>query len=407
MRFRHRDGTLVHLAYCTNVHQAEDLDGVLAQLARFGEPVRERLGVDRLGLGLWLARDVAAELAADPSAVDRLRAELAARGLEVVTLNAFPYRGFHDPVVKHKVYSPDWREESRLRYTLDVAGVLARILPDDVVRGSVSTLPLAWRAPWYRDRAELARRNLDALAEGLAKLADDTGRIVRVGLEPEPGCVVETTQQAAEQLSDVDTAWIGVCLDACHLAVAFEDPSEALARLDQAGLPVVKTQASCALQVPDPAEAATREELARFCEPRFLHQAREVGRARIRGADDLDEALAGRLPARSTWRVHFHLPLHAEPEPPLASTRPVLEETLAALFGGTRARTDHVEVETYTWQVLPEGRRPSGDEGLVAGLAAELAWTRDRLLALGLADAATPRPGHRLLEHPGFPVGHG
>lgn len=386
MRLRHPDGTLVHIAYCTNVHPAEDLDGVLAQLARFGEPVRERLGVDRLGLGLWLARDVAAALAADAGAVGRLRAELDARGLEVVTLNAFPYRGFHDPVVKRKVYVPDWSEQPRLRYTLDVAGVLARLLPDDVTRGSISTLPLGWRDPWHRDRAELARRQLDELAAGLGKLAADTGRIVRVGLEPEPGCVVETTEQAVEHLSGVDDTWVGVCLDACHLAVAFEDPRAALARLEAAGLPVVKTQASCALHVSDPADPATRAELARFCEPRFLHQTREAARARVRAADDLDEALDGRLPARSAWRVHFHLPLHAAPEPPLSSTSAVLDDTLAALLGGASARTDHVEVETYTWQVLPEGRRPTDDEGLVAGLAAELAWTRERLLALGLEE---------------------
>ncbi|RCG27013.1 sugar phosphate isomerase/epimerase [Sphaerisporangium album] len=386
MRFLHRDGTVVHVAYCTNVHPAEDLDGVLAQLARFGEPVRDRLGADRLGLGLWLARDVASALASDPAAVERLRAELDARGLEVVTLNAFPYKGFHDPVVKRAVYSPDWSERSRLRYTLDVAAVLARLMPGDARRGSVSTLPLAWRTPWDHDRTEAARRHLAELADGLAKLSAETGRVVRVAMEPEPGCVVETTGQAAERLAAVDTEWIGVCLDVCHLAVAFEDPREALARLGAAGLPVVKTQASCALHVDDPADPATRAELARFDERRFLHQTREDGPDGVLAADDLDEALAGGLPDRGPWRVHFHLPLHAAPQPPLASTSAVLSDTLDALLGGPAALTDHVEVETYTWQVLPEGSRPSGDDGLVQGLAAELDWTRARLLALGLEE---------------------
>ncbi|MEU4246562.1 metabolite traffic protein EboE [Amycolatopsis sp. NPDC026612] len=374
MRFRHRDGTLVHLAYCTNVHQAEDLDGVLAQLARFGEPVRDRLGVDRLGLGLWLARPVASELAADPAAVARLRGELAARGLEVVTLNGFPYQGFHDPVVKHKVYRPDWSTPERTRYTLDLARLLAELMPADVVRGSVSTLPLGWRTEWRGDDGRL-----ELLAKGLAAQE----RPVRVAFEPEPGCVIETTAQAAALLSEVDKDWLGVCLDTCHLAVGFEDPAAALGRLDAAGLDVVKLQASAALEAPNPADPATRRALQSFVEPRFLHQSNEGAPP---GVDDLDAALAGGLPGASPWRVHFHVPLHADPAPPLTSTRPVLAATLAELFGGGTARTDHVEVETYTWQVLPDA--PADDAGLVAGIAAELDWTRHELITLGLEEVS-------------------
>ncbi|MFF0793025.1 metabolite traffic protein EboE [Streptomyces spiralis] len=387
MRLLHPDGTVVHLAYCTNVHPAEDLDGVLAQLARHAEPVRERLGAPVLGLGLWLARDAAAALAADDAAVGGLRRELAARGLEVVTLNGFPYRGFHDPVVKHAVYRPDWTEPDRLHYTLDLARVLAALLPDDAAHGSVSTVPLGWRTPWTSAQADEAARTLDTLADGLADLAADTGRTIRVGLEPEPGCVVETTAEAARHLARVDTDRIGVCLDACHLAVGFEEPAAALARLEAAGLTVVKTQASCALQAADPSDPATREALARFAEPRFLHQVRERGNP-PRAVDDLDDALAGGLPGRDPWRVHFHVPLHADPEPPLTTTRPELEATLAALLGGDTARTAHVEAETYTWGVLPEAGRPRGPDALADGIAAELAFTRDHLISLGLKEVA-------------------
>ncbi|MEU2929925.1 metabolite traffic protein EboE [Streptomyces sp. NPDC007251] len=387
MRLRHPDGTVVHLAYCTNVHPAEDLDGVLAQLARHAEPVRERLGVPVLGLGLWLARDAAAALATDDGAVGRLRRELTARGLEVVTLNGFPYRGFHDPVVKQAVYRPDWTEPDRLHYTLDLARVLAALLPAGAAYGSVSTVPLAWRTPWTDGQADAAARSLDRLARGLADLADDTGRTIRVGLEPEPGCVVETTAEAARHLARVDTDRIGVCLDACHLAVGFEEPAAALARLEAAGLTVVKTQASCALQADDPSDPATRAALAAFTEPRFLHQVRERGTPH-RAVDDLDAALAGGLPGREPWRVHFHVPLHGDPEPPLTTTRPELEATLAALFGGDTARTAHVEAETYTWGVLPEAARPQGPDALADGIAAELAFTRDHLISLGLKEVA-------------------
>ncbi|WP_147917844.1 metabolite traffic protein EboE [Ruania zhangjianzhongii] len=391
MRLRHPDGTLVHLAYCSNVHPAEDPAGIHEQLRRFAGPVRERLGVQRLGLGLWLPAATAALLASDEGELAALRAVLDEQGLEVVTLNAFPYRGFHDPVVKHRVYSPDWTERARLTYTLDAAKVLTSLLPDDVRRGSISTLPLAWHTAWSPEARSAARANLDELAAGLARLQESTGRQVRVGFEPEPGCVIETTTQAAEELAGVDTDYLGVCLDTCHLATAFEDADDAVARLTAAGLPVVKSQLSAALHVPDPAAASGV--LGTFVEDRFLHQVRETGPdGRLLARDDLPEALGGEalgsepLPGKRPWRVHFHMPLHAAPQPPLVNTDDELFAAARALLGGKHALTDHLEVETYTWSVLPAEARPTDDAGLIAGLAAELAHARGHLHALGLED---------------------
>jgi sugar phosphate isomerase/epimerase len=390
MRFRHRDGTLIHLAYCTNVHPAEDLDGVVDQLGRYAEPVRETLGADLLGLGLWLARDVAKALAADTAAIGRLRDELAGRGLEVVTFNGFPYQGFHAPVVKHAVYRPDWTEPGRLAYTVDLAQVLARLLPEDAAEGSVSSLPLALRAPWPDERRRRVRDALGELVDRLAKIHAADGRAVRVGFEPEPGCVIDTTEDAVRELAGIDTEWLGLCLDACHLAVAFEEPAAALTRLAAAGLPIVKTQASCALEAARPADPAERAALEAAAEPRFLHQVRErAADGTVLPADDLDVALPGgglALPGAGPWRVHFHVPVHVETLGPLRTTRPVLVETLRALLGGPRALTRHVEVETYTWSVLPGAARPATQADLVAGIAAELAWTRGQLLALGLEE---------------------
>ncbi|WP_171109501.1 MULTISPECIES: metabolite traffic protein EboE [Streptomyces] len=387
MRFRHPDGSTVHLAYCTNVHPAETLDGVLAQLRDHCEPVRRRLGRDRLGIGLWLARDAAHALVTVPSALRDLRAELDRRGLEVVTLNGFPYEGFGAEEVKYRVYKPDWADPERLDHTTALARVLAGLLPDDVTEGSVSTLPLAWRTAQDSRRADAAHTALRTLGERLDALQELTGRSIRVGLEPEPGCVIETTGDAIAPLTAITHDRIGICVDTCHLATSFEDPHAALDALTQAGVPVVKSQLSAALHAEHPHLPEVRDALAAFDEPRFLHQTRTATAAGLRGTDDLGAALRdAALPDASPWRAHFHVPLHAAPAAPLTSTLAVLKTALARLVGGAGPLTHHLEVETYTWQALPPELRPRARTQLTDGIAAELTLARDLLTDLGLKE---------------------
>ncbi|MFI9773659.1 metabolite traffic protein EboE [Streptomyces sp. NPDC051956] len=387
MRFRHPDGSTVHLAYCTNVHPAETLDGVLAQLRDHCEPVRKRLGRDRLGIGLWLAKDAAHALTTDPVALRGLRTELDRRGLEVVTLNGFPYEGFGAEEVKYRVYKPDWADPERLAHTADLARLLAALLPSDITEGTISTLPLAWRTGYDPARGDIAYASLTTLAERLDALEELTGRSIRIGLEPEPGCTVETTGDAIAPLTAVARDRIGVCVDTCHLATSFEDPATALDALAAAGIPVVKSQLSAALHAEHPERAEVREALAAFDEPRFLHQTRTLTPEGLRGTDDLGEALAGgALPDTAPWRAHFHVPLHAAPAAPLTSTLPVLKDTLTRLVGGAHPLTRHLEVETYTWQALPPELRPRARTQLADGIAAELTLARDLLTDLGLKE---------------------
>ncbi|MER6502718.1 metabolite traffic protein EboE [Streptomyces sp. NPDC001455] len=390
MRFRHPDGSTVHLAYCTNVHPAETLDGVRAQLRDHCEPVRRRLGRDRLGIGLWLARDAARALTDDPSELRSLRAELDRRGLEVVTLNGFPYRGFGADEVKYRVYRPDWTDPERLAHTTALARLLAGLLPDDVTEGTISTLPIAWRTPFASDpeAAGLAHTALTTLGERLDALAELTGKSIRIGLEPEPGCTIETTADAHTPLAAIGHPRIGICVDTCHLATSFEDPETAVDALDAAGIRVAKAQLSAALHAEHPHLPEVRSALAAFAEPRFLHQTRtRAATGALHGTDDLDEALTGpALPDRTPWRAHFHVPLHAPPTPPLTSTLPVLRSALTRLVGGPRPLTAHLEVETYTWQALPAALRPRSRAQLTDGIAAELTLARDLLSDLGLKE---------------------
>ncbi|MFJ1647097.1 metabolite traffic protein EboE [Streptomyces sp. NPDC088258] len=387
MRFRHPDGSTVHLAYCTNVHPAETLEGVLGQLRDHCEPVRRRLGRDRLGIGLWLAKGAAKALINDPVALRGLRAELDRRGLEVVTLNGFPYEGFGAEEVKYRVYKPDWADPERLAHTSDLARLLAALLPDDITEGSVSTLPLGWRTAWDATAADTARTALTTLAERLDALEELTGKSISVALEPEPGCTVETTADAIKPLTGLAPHRIGVCVDTCHLATSFEDPTTALDALAAARIAIPKAQLSAALHAEQPHLPEVREALAAFAEPRFLHQTRARTAAGLLGTDDLDEALAGdTLPDNTPWRSHFHVPLHAPPAPPLTSTLPVLRDALTRLVGGPAPLTRHLEVETYTWQALPAEQRPRSRGRLADGIAAELTLARDLLIDLGLKE---------------------
>ncbi|MFF2272902.1 metabolite traffic protein EboE [Agromyces sp. NPDC058136] len=386
----------MELSYCTNVHPAEDLEGVLAQLVTFAGPVRRAAGLDRLGVGLWLPAELARRLAEHEPDRERLRACLDAEGLELRTINAFPYRAFHAEVVKLDVYRPDWTDPARAAYTLDCARVLAALLPPGA-DGSISTLPLGWREPWTADDDRRASEALAEVSRGLRALREETGRTVRLAIEPEPGCVLDTVADIVAWLGPrtaggdatrtdlIDPEFVGICLDTCHLAVSFADPAGAVRSITDAGLRVVKVQASAALHVEHPGERASRDAVAAFVEARYLHQTRELAAdGTVLAVDDLPEALAG-LPADGPWRVHFHVPLHLEPAPPLASTTGVLREALAAVLDGPHGDEAHLDVETYTWSVLP------GTHDLVDGIAGELRWAAEALhAARPLASEATP-----------------
>jgi hypothetical protein len=387
MRFRHPDGATVHLAYCSNVHAAEDLAGVIAQLSTYADPVRRRLDRDRIGVGLWLAGDVARRLDGDDAAVTDLRAALADARCEVVTLNGFPYRGFHDAVVKHRVYRPDWLEDERADHTLRLARVLAALLPDDVAEGTISTLPLGWPDRVDAATTDRALAAVERVAEQLAGLADRSGRRIALALEPEPGCRIETTGQAAELLTGRAGPHLGACADLCHMAVQFEDPTAAVDGLQAAGVPIPKAQVSAGMRLVDPTSAAARDRARQHVGSPFLHQTRARVDGHVVGVDDLPEALDGGVPDAEEWRVHVHLPIHVTGP---GSTRADLEAALAALVGGPTAVTRHLEVETYTWSTLPAGARPGGAsdpaQALVTGIAAELAWAAEHLTGLGLQE---------------------
>jgi len=389
MRLRLSDGRTTHLGYCFNVLPGESVAALIAQARRIQGPVRARLGVARMGVGLWIARAAATELRDDAAARRALAAALAAEGLYVFTLNGFPYGGFHDPVVKARVFEPSWAEAARATYTEDLAELLVELMPEDVETGTISTVPLGAAGT---DRAA-ARANLLRVAEYLSELP----RRIELAVEPEPGAAIERADVLAAFLGPRDR--IGVCLDCCHAAVVGEPPEAAFAAMTAANVRCPKIQISSALVAARPDLDETRARLAAFDEPRFLHQVRSDRG----GAMDLPEALAS-LDRGAPWRVHFHVPVHARAFGELDTTRDAIAPVIAAAFAAPGA-LPHLEVETYTWGVLPArtasaagqssdgtappwgAERPTDDAGLVEGIARELEWTLEMLAEFGAKPA--------------------
>jgi hypothetical protein len=386
----------VQTGYCTNVHAGADLDQTLANLQRYALAVKRLASPDApMGLGLWLSASAARRLLAE-GRLGEWAAWLREVGLVPFTLNGFPFGDFHQPVVKHRVYHPTWAEQERLDYTHDLITILDGLLPPGL-EGTISTLPLAWGRPGpdLHDLAKMAAA-LRRVAGELARRERETGRLIALCLEPEPGCVLQRSEDVLRFFRELllpggDEAvlrrHIRVCHDICHQVVMFEDQAEVLARYRSAGIRVGKVQVSSAVCLPPdqagPEErAAALAQMAEFAEDRYLHQT--VTRAGPDSApvfhEDLPLALAAARAGASggEWRVHFHVPIYLERFGRLRASPWAIRECVEAITA--HADTAHFEVETYAWGVLPpELRQPD----LATGIAHEMTWFAETLRRLG------------------------
>jgi hypothetical protein len=372
MRLRHHSGRVVYLSCGATVRPARDLTEVVAQLDAHAAAVRARLDVDTLCVSLGLPPSLAAALAVDARARTRLRAELTARGVEVRTLSGTGYADAEAP--SEQRHGPDWSSPARLEYTLDLARILVDLLPDDAVRGAVSTVGLGRRAGWDAAREKAAARILGRLSAGLAEIAWQHGRAVRVGFRPEPGYVLDTAEHTVAAFATLDRDRLGVCLDLANLACTWRDPVAELDALGAAGVPVIRAQVSAALEVPDP--AAARDALRGHVDHDHPHQVTTPAGGY---ADDLADALRD-MPA-GPWRVRYHVPAQRTPAPPLAATAEIRGATLRRLVAGDVPCTEYLDVGGETWDPFPPGD-PAAPADAVA---AELAYAAEELTAAGLA----------------------
>lgn len=390
----------VHLTYCLNVHPGETWEENFEAIKTKAIRVRDRVVPGKaFGLGLRLGH-VAADALSEAGTLDRFRAYLDENQLYVFTINGFPYGDFHNSPVKENAYHPDWRSPRRRDYTIRLADILAKLLPPGI-SGSISTVPGSYKG-WIRSESDRTGmvRNLMACVAHLSEIREKTGRELHIGLEPEPDCFMETTDEIVsfwdEQVSqagrrylagltgcgeaeagEMITRHLGICFDTCHISLQFENLSESLDRICKKGIRISKIQISASLKA-----ACTRDSMERmsgYCDPVYLHQVKARGdENKVESYGDLPGALSdrrGREKHGEQWRIHFHVPLYFSGDETLESTASELTPDFFA--AAIKSGCEHLEIETYTFNVLPENLRK---KGIVGSIAAEYEWVLDRLL---------------------------
>ncbi len=382
------------IGYCTNVHAGVDLNSIRNSLEQYATAARIASRSEELGVGLWLPAQAAKELSGSAAEFAQF---LSQRRLRPFTINGFPYDNFHQNAVKHRVYQPAWWEQSRLDYTKQLADILAVLLPADQAVGSISTLPIGWPSKQLSD-GDLARagENLRELSSYLEQIESNTGRRIVLAIEPEPGCVLDTSKDVvlwfARHLPEtIHRRYITVCHDVCHAAVMMESQTDVVDRFASEGISIGKVQVSSAVVADWNSMAIGRrreaiEQLREFAEDRYLHQ---TGRLTESGEFELAEDLPNLLdniplsgdPVRGDqqWVVHFHVPIFLERFGHLGTSHKDVVECLAAVSrpDSTIEFSGHLEIETYAWSVLPESMRK---RALSDDIASEVKWLKDAIL---------------------------
>ncbi|MEM8779871.1 MAG: metabolite traffic protein EboE [Cyanobacteria bacterium P01_G01_bin.49] len=391
-----------HLTYCTNIHPGESWQEVFANLKQYLPVLKTRRSpTSPFGIGLRLAEIATGELLLGNN-LAQFQTWLAQEDLYVFTLNGFPYGGFHRQIVKDEVYAPDWSKKERLDYTLRLVKILATLLPEGM-DGGISTLPLSYKPWWTGDKtAEKAilqdsSVNLALLVAEMVNIREKTGKQIHLDIEPEPDGLIENTAEVinffktglwpiggaylAQQLGvsqetaeDYLREHIKICYDTCHFAVEYEEPASAFAQLQAAGIQIGKIQLSAALQVrlPDDIQARDNvvEHLRPFAESTYLHQAiARQGDGTLHRYRDLVTALPYfEQSTAEEWRTHFHVPIFIRDYQILQSTQDHIVAVLELLR--TNPICQHLEIETYTWEVLPSAMKLD----VLASIEREYEW---------------------------------
>ena len=388
-----------HLTYCSNIHPGEKWADHFQSLRDNIPYIRQQLAPGQsFGLGLRVANEASIELS-KPEVLQEFKNWLQEQDVYVFVINGFPYGGFHNTVVKDNVHTPDWTTTDRLEYTLRLFRILTELLPDDM-HGGVSTPPLSYRLWWTTmeekmNATEQATDHVLQLLDELIKIEKETGKLLHLDIEPEPDGILDNAVDFVKWYRDVllprGTAYLSekhgatpeeakatilkhiqLCYDICHAAVGFENPEEILQSLQEIGIQVGRIQVSSALKVNFSSEKEIKlKAIETFDEPVYLHQVVALNKDETKSHyPDLKEAIRDWNDNQKEWRVHFHVPLFIHSYGVLESTQGDIIKTLA--IHREKPFSSFLEVETYTWGVLPEDMQKPIGESIVR----EIEWVK-------------------------------
>lgn len=395
-----------HLTYCTNIHAGKNWPEDFVALQTNFPAIKQTVSPDApLGLGLRLSNEASLGLIQEGPRAD-FKVWLAQNDAYVFTMNGFPYGEFHNTVVKEDVHTPDWTTDDRREYTIRLFHILTDLLPEGM-DGGISTSPLSYRH-WFNTPDELkeakhaATTNIIAVLKELVHIYQTTGVTLHLDIEPEPDGILETGREfidwfesdllnlgipelensfnvSAAEAKEMLERHLNLCYDVCHFAIGYEKHAKVLAELTEKNIKVGKIQISAALKgnlkVAEDQKSALKTAFSKFNEPTYLHQvvALKNDQSVLRYRDlpsaleDFDHADV------EQWRAHFHVPISIQEIGVLESTQSDIVELLS--LQKRNPFTNHLEVETYTWEVLPEQIKLP----ITQSISKELQWVIDEL----------------------------
>jgi sugar phosphate isomerase/epimerase len=390
---------LGHLTYSTLVHPADDWEQIWQSLNTYVPKVKERFaGNKRFGVSMRLSAKSAETLANSKAERDKLRKFFDSNNMYLYTVNAFPYGAYKGTVVKEQVYEPDWRSEERTQYTINVANVLADVAPKELLP-SIQSCPIGFKPRVTPDVVDSCTDHVLRVAKHLVELEAKTGVTVTLGLEPEPYCFLETTDETVDyfknhlysgksvekfaKMSGLPIAeaiaalrrHVGIVYDICHLALMYEDITQSLQKLVDAGIPIVKLQEAAALHMPEVTQPVV-ETLKRYSKTIYLTQTMEKRNGKFTKYLNLEDAFAAweKDPGPREWRTHIHVPVFLDDLGQFRTTRFAIADALK--FHKQKPLSRQLEIETYTWDMLPDSLK-TGD--IVEYVCRELEWVRGQL----------------------------
>ena len=389
-----------HLTYCTNVHPGENWDLTFKSLKEYVPGIKNRLTKEKFGLGLRLSNKASEELGTGET-LTGFKNWLDENDIYVFTMNGFPYGNFHNERVKDLVHAPDWTTDERVIYTKRLADQLAILLPNDL-DGGISTSPISYRH-WHKTEEatnnafEKGAENLSQLIVHLHEIEERTGKYIHLDIEPEPDGMLENSDEFLQFFSDyllpiatdhlkqelgsdsrkakeLIYRYITICYDVCHFSLAYEEPKETLQKLAENGIKVGKIQVSSALKIlfNEGDNQEIWDTLAKFNEPVYLHQVTQLIDGNVKTVNDLPDILDKKADFKEL-RAHFHVPLFLEKYGALYSTQDHILKVISYLKD--HVVTNHLEVETYTWDVLPAELKTDLGESITR----ELEWLTKKL----------------------------